>query len=309
MSLQSIKNYLVRRGPDDPLVHSALKVKARVSGFKVRFFDDRIAIERGRRRIILHKAEYVQVPITMECFHQFFDSVCGVEKNGVTELDFSQPGVHRYRRSDVALHFPSIPEEDSMDAYSHWYRPQPGDVVWDAGAHAGATSYFLSQWVGLTGRVYAFEPDEKNYEFLLKNIELHKLANVVPVKKALAGKSGTMDFIMDGTMSAGLSDYLRYVDETTVKTVPTVSFVDACDEFGCVPKYVKMDIEGAEVAVVESAADFLRAHPVHFAIESYHWNGDKLTRDLLDPFFPTIGYAVESSDRFGQMFTWAKPPA
>jgi len=35
-----------------------------------------------------------------------------------------------------------------MDAYTHGYAPQPGDVVWDAGAHAGATAYFLAQMVG-----------------------------------------------------------------------------------------------------------------------------------------------------------------
>jgi precorrin-6B methylase 2 len=52
-------------------------------------------------------------------------------------------------------------EEDSMDAYTAAYRPQPGDVIWDVGAHAGATSYFFAQMVGPAGRVYAFEPDER----------------------------------------------------------------------------------------------------------------------------------------------------
>ena len=43
--------------------------------------------------------------------------------------------------------------------------------------------------VGLTGKVYAFEPDDTNYEFLLRNIELHQLTNVIPVKAALSGKT------------------------------------------------------------------------------------------------------------------------
>ena len=308
MALQSIKNYLVRRGPDDALVHGALKLKARVSGFKLRFFEDRVAIERGHRRIILSNSEYVQVPVTMECFDQFFDSVEGTQKNDMTELDFSAPGKHRYRRSGVELLFPSIPEEDSMEAYTYWHHPKPGEIVWDGGAYAGATSYFFSQWVGPTGRVYAFEPDARNFEFLLKNIDLHNLTNVVPVQKALAGRTGQMQFIMDGTMSAGLADYIRYPNHSQEKAVTAISFEDACAEFGCVPNYVKMDVEGAEVDVVRSAAGFLRTHPVHFAIESYHWIGNRLANEYLDPLFREIGYELESSrERFGQMFTWAKP--
>ena len=47
------------------------------------------------------------------------------------------------------------------------------------------------------------------------------------------------------------------------------------------PAYVKMDIEGAELAFVEGAKEFLRAHPVHFAIESYHKvNGDYTYKKL-----------------------------
>ena len=41
--------------------------------------------------------------------------------------------------------------------------------------------------------------------------------------------------------------------------------------------YVKMDIEGAEVAVIQSSQEFLRAHSVNFAIESYHRVNGELT--------------------------------
>ena len=67
---------------------------------------------------------------------------------GRTILDFSKPSLHRYRKSGTAFYFPSVPEDDVMDAYTHGYMPQPGDVVWDAGAHAGASAYFLAQMVG-----------------------------------------------------------------------------------------------------------------------------------------------------------------
>lgn|ERR1035437_6226639 len=306
-SMQFLKDYLVRLGPNNILVQSALRMHGLRHGYRVEFAHGAIVLHKGEREMILNKAQYVQVPIMMECYNLFFDTIESQGIEGRTVLDFSKPGLQRYRKSGAAFHFPSIPEDDVMDVYTHGYVPQPGDVLWDAGAHAGATAYFLAQMVGPSGRVYAFEPDENNYNYLLRNVELHKLNNVIPVKKALSDSSGTAEFCMDGSMCAGLTDYLTYSEKDKFQKVVTVSFADACAEFGEVPVYVKMDIEGAEVVAVEGAREFLKAHPVNFAIESYHRVDGELTWKPLEKLFSSIGYEVWSSDKFGQMFTWAKP--
>jgi FkbM family methyltransferase len=305
--MQSIKDHLVRLGPGNTLVRAALRLHARRLGFKIKFASDCIALQKDTCSMVLSPAQFVQVPIMLECYDLFFNTVESEEIAGRRVLDFSKPGLHRYIKSKVAFYFPSIPEDDVMDAYTHSYRPGPGDVVWDAGAHAGATSYFLAQLVGPLGKVYAFEPDDLNYEYLTRNIELNGLRNVIPVKKALAGTTGTAEFNMDGTMSAGLSEYLVYSEESRFKTVSTISLQDACEELGEVPKYVKMDIEGAEVAMIDSAQTFLKGHPIHFAIESYHRIDGELTYKPLERLFSNIGYGVRSSNEFGQMFTWAQP--
>lgn len=307
--MQSLKSYLVRLGPNNLLVQSALRMHGLRQGYRVGFSDHSIVLRKAEREMILNKAEYVLVPIMMECYNLFFDSVEGESVNGQTVLDFSRPGLHRYRKTGEAFYFPSVPEDDVRDAYTHGYAPQPGDVVWDAGAHAGATSYFMAKMVGSSGKVYAFEPDQNNYTYLLKNIELHNLRNVIPVQKALAGTTGTAEFCMDGTMSAGLSDYLTYSEKNKFQTVETMTFADACAQLGEVPTYVKMDIEGAEVAVIKSSLEFLRAHPINFAIESYHRVDGDFTFKPLEKLFAEIGYKVWSSDTFGQMFTWAQPPS
>jgi len=112
---------------------------------------------------------------------------------------------------------------------------------------------------------------------------------------------------MDGTISSGLNDYRMYADHANVRSVDTITFTDACAEFGEVPGYVKMDIEGAEIAAVEGARELLMQHPVHFAIESNHWVAGELTWKPLEQLFSSIGYDVWSSDQFGAMFTWANP--
>lgn len=96
-------------------------------------------------------------------------------------------------------------------------------------------------------------------------------------------------------------------EERLFKDVQTISLADACDELGEVPKYVKMDIEGAEVATIQGSQRFLSDHPIHFAIESYHRINGELTFKPLERLFRGIGYEVRSSNAFGQMFTWADP--
>jgi len=306
MFLQPLKSWLVRQGPDSALVHAALHCRARVNGFSLHFGEG-ISIVKSGREMILGKRQFVQVPIMMECFDLFFDTIVAQRAADHEVLDFSRPGLHKYKRSGAEFNFPAVPEDDVMDAYTYRYVPSPGDVVWDAGAHAGASSYFLSKMVGPSGRVYAFEPDSANFEYLLKNIERNGVGNVIPVAKALSGRTGTVSFVMDGTMDSGINEYLVYTGPGEVKNVPTLTIEDACAELGCVPRFIKMDIEGAEVSAIEGSAEFIRAHPIHFSIESYHRVDGELTFKALEQIFPRLGYSVESSAHFGQMFTWASP--
>ena len=306
--LQSIKNKLLELGPQSAILQGALSLHCRSRGFHVKFEDQSIRLTRGDCEMILTESQVKEVPIMMECFDVFFQGFVPDRRGTNSVLDFSKPGFHTYRNEGVGFYFPSIGEEESIGAYTYWYTPGPGDIVFDAGAHAGATSYFFAKMVGPSGKVFAFEPDDNNYHYLLKNIEYHKLTNVIPVKMALAGSTGTLLFNMDGTMSAGLADYLVYTDKSSQKPVEAMTLADACASLGAVPRFVKMDIEGAEVTVIDSSRDFLKTHGVHFAIESYHRVNEELTYKALDRIFPQIDYRVESSDRFKQMFTWAKPP-
>jgi FkbM family methyltransferase len=306
--LQAVKDYLVGLGPDSRLTQTALTLQARRLGFKLDFSDrTRIWLEKGNRRLALARRDLTFVPIMMQVIDLFFDSIQPSVVDGTETLDFSQPAFHTYKRNGVGFFFPSIPEEDPLDQYTHWYTPKPGDIVWDAGAYSGATTCLLASLVGPTGKVYAFEPDDLNFAYLEKNIAHHGVTNVIPVRKALSGTSGTATFFMDGTMASGIRDFVVYSDEKHSKQVPTISMEDACKELACVPTFVKMDIEGAELPFIQGAKEFLRSHPVHFAIESYHRVDGEYTYKKLDPIFEEIGYEHLSSDEFKQMFTWARP--
>jgi len=304
--MMSAKQMLVRLGPDSPLTRGALNLHARQRGFRIAF-GEAISISRGSSVMRLSKSALQMVPYMLDYFDLYFSSFEPSAENGLALLDFSSPRFHRYRKTGVEFYFPSIPEEEYGGQYTSHYCPGPGDVVFDLGANAGATAWYFSNMVGDAGRVFAFEPDDCNYECLLRNIEHHGLKNVVPLKKALGGFTGSAVFNMDGTLAAGLADLVAYTKASQLRTVDVLTLADACALAGAVPRFIKMDVEGAEISIVSQSLDFLRANPVHFTVDSSHVVGGRMTHFALDRLFSSIGYSVESSAESGQMFTWAAP--
>jgi FkbM family methyltransferase len=287
-------------------VRGALRLSALSKGWRVWFGENAIHMRRGNKELVLADKEYVYVPLMFTYSKVWFDTMLPSSGGGHPEVwDYSRPGWQMYR-SGLEMYMPALPEEDVFDAYTHWYKPQSGDVVWDVGAHAGLTTYYLSKLVGPTGKVIAWEPDPFNYACLLRNIERHQLDNVVSTQKALSGTTGTAQFHMDGTMAAGIQDFLAYPQACReVHSVETLSLEDACKAFG-VPKYIKMDIEGAERSVVECAVDFLRHCDIHWAIEAHPIKG-RYTSEDMEELFPRSGYEVYSSLEYEILFTWARP--
>jgi len=304
--MQRIKDVLVGLGPRNPIVRFALKLHGRRHRFTIGFPGKLIAIRRGSREILLAEKDFYLVPIMLECFDQTFEDIGAVRTEGLDVLNFSKPGSHTYKRHGITLSFPGMPEDDSIAGYTHWYAPAAGDRVFDIGAHAGFTACMFARMVGPSGRVIAFEPDAGSLGYLEKNIAALGVSNVTIVAKAVDAKSGTAVFNADGTMGAGLVEHSIYGKTGRHTAVETISLEDACIQFG-IPQFVKIDIEGAELAVIEASAEFLKKTPVNLAFDSYHRMRDgRFTWMPLEPILRSMGYEVGSSEEFGQMFTWAR---
>ncbi len=310
-ALRKARHALAGFGPRHPLVLSTLWAYGAGRGFQVVPVSGGIALRQGRRLLILRDADFTFVELMIHgLFDTYFETIEPERVADTWVLDFSRPRVHRYRRLGVDLLFPGIPEDDDIDGYTHAFAPGEGMVVFDVGAHAGLTPYVFSQMVGPTGRVYAFEPDRGTRHYLEVNVGRLGLSNVVICDAALGDRSGRAVFNMDASLSAGLLEFLPHPDTGFHQEVEVMTLEDACGRFGRVPDFAKLDIEGAEVAVITSALRFLSQHPIAFAIASYHRDksGDQ-TYFALEPAFQSIGYRVESSDQYGYMHTWALPPS
>lgn len=132
-----------------------------------------------------------------------------------------------------------------------------GDVVYDVGAHVGYFTAIASLRVGPDGRVIAFEPRPVNLGLLRRHVEANRLENVTIIDAGVGHESGTARFA-EGTGSG-----TGKIAEEGELTVRTVRLDDVAGEDGLPePDFIKIDVEGGEMNVLEGARGLLdRARP------------------------------------------------
>lgn len=193
--------------------------------------------------------------------------------DGAAVVDYGSVRLHRLRASGDEFLFTGFAEpEETTDVYVAHAQLSPGDLVLDLGAYCGASTVAFARRVGLTGHVVAFEPDPANAAALRENVARHGLANVTVVEAGIWRESTVLQFSSEGNMGSALAAVLpRAIDTRAVRVVSLEDAVrNACELTGLERvAFVKMDIEGAEVAALESARAVLREHVPRLAIEPH----------------------------------------
>ncbi len=130
-----------------------------------------------------------------------------------------------------------------------------GDIVVDIGAHIGYYTLIAAKSVGTKGKVYAFEPDKKNYTILLKNISSNGFKNIIPINKAITAKSGKLKLFIN---SKNTGDHRIYdsLDNRNFVEIESVSLDDYFKNKSL--NFIKMDIQGSEVGALLGASLILK---------------------------------------------------
>jgi len=138
----------------------------------------------------------------------------------------------------------------------------PGAVVYDVGANVGIYSLLVSLLAGPSGMVYAFEPLERNLLYLRRHLTLNKIQNCVVLEAAVCNREGTRSF-----SAASWSSSMAHLSADGEISVPTTS-LDSCiygERRFRPPDILKIDVEGAEMEVLEGATRALTEfHPAIF---------------------------------------------
>ncbi len=143
------------------------------------------------------------------------------------------------------------------------YRVELGNqpFIIDCGANIGLSIIYLHQRHP-GAEIIAFEPDENNFSMLTKNVASFQLQGVVVRKEAIWISNTSLNFSSEGTMTSKI---------TNGSQGPGVVLVDACrlkDLLNRTVDFLKIDIEGAEYAVLTDIAEQL--HLVKNMFIEYH---------------------------------------
>jgi FkbM family methyltransferase len=146
------------------------------------------------------------------------------------------------------------------------HRLREGMVVLDVGAHLGYHTMLAARLVGPTGKVWAFEPDPGNRQFLCRNIDANHLGDrVTVVPTAVGASSGSVTLHRAGNDSGSSSIVGAAIDAAVaaddVRVELTTLDIWAAQNSWPAVNLIKMDIEGAEPDALTGMTELAQRNP------------------------------------------------
>jgi FkbM family methyltransferase len=193
---------------------------------------------------------------------------------------------------------------------------RPGMVFLDGGANDGLYSLFAARQLGPDGIVIAVEPSEREYERLVANLSVNRLATVRPQKVALGKEQGTGTLAIAEQGHEGQNTMGTSVSNPTVETTRHESVVvDTIDELVIREEltrldFLKLDVEGSEVDVLEGARETIgRFRPLMLLeAEDERLASQRRTKEDFVRLVTAFGYKLWVFDRDSGQLRPARRP-
>ncbi len=180
-----------------------------------------------------------------------------------------------------------------------------GMTVFDVGAHVGEISLIFSKFVGLNGKVHAFEASSAAFLRLKKVFEATGKRQVILNHKAVAqavGKVRLHVYDNEHLSWSSLADrpLLNYgidVKSTHVEEVESITIDRYCRE-NDIQKIdlLKIDVEGAELQVLMGARDMFQDNRIRCCVFEFGSTTFDMgnTPEDIGSFFKHFGYTVRN---------------
>jgi FkbM family methyltransferase len=176
----------------------------------------------------------------------------------------------------------------------------------DIGAHIGTFSVYSGKRFP-NAQIFSYEPDEKNYEKLLKNLQINNILNVTTYNNAI-GKSKKKSLLYpmnnNGFGSVGstlLNNGLKGIEISclSLKDILINNDIQNCD-------FLKMDCEGSEFEIILNS-DQETLKKIKSITMEYHeintHNKEELKDFLLHQGYDVIVIPNENNSKFGLIYS------
>lgn len=157
-----------------------------------------------------------------------------------------------------------------------------GGVFYDIGANNGFFTLLASQLVGQTGHVSSFEPFPKNIASIKNVISRNKLTNCHLEECAVTDSVGEAQLFYQDNMATP-SIMHKEGDGPSSLRVPTVTLNEYVLNSPR-PTLIKLDVEGAEVGVLQGSKSLIASDgPPSWIIELHRPDDEESVLSLLAP--------------------------
>lgn len=212
-------------------------------------------------------------------------------------LDLADPGICTTLAKGI------LREKDQVAVVQRELKP--GDVVLDVGANIGYYALMEADLVGPTGKVYAVEPVPANFAMLTGNIRLNGFEKIIePFPMAVSNFDGQQEFHLAEHSNLGTFFPVDFGTGSKLNHMKGESFKVETRDVGSFltrerpVSFLRMDIEGAEVEVLEGLVRVLdslsRAPKILFETHRSRYHPQK--HDLRAPLRKLFakGYKVQT---------------
>lgn len=164
------------------------------------------------------------------------------------------------------------------------------DVMMDVGANMGDIPLRFANKVG---KIYSYEPIPDTFNILKMNVEENGYTNCEISNSAISTNNGSFTMYFNDSAKCchvTASVYQRRVKNQIEVTVPTISFSEEVKRIK--PTIIKMDIEGAEIDILNNVEDSVFDGVRIFYVE-LHLDRDKKY---------SLEWNMRIGDRFAKIF-------
>lgn len=171
------------------------------------------------------------------------------------------------------------PEQLKVYFYGHYHERyeaalvarllEDDDVFWDIGANVGYFTLVAATALANRGQIVAFEPGKNAYVRLIENLSLNPYGNIQTYPVAVSDREGEAVLHVSGDIADSSASLFQVggnqAGHEICRTVALDQFLAA--EGLRPPTLIKLDAEGAELAVLQGAERLISQSPPMFLME------------------------------------------